>query len=146
MELVDEKEFGYLCGKRIEINSVKSKVGTEKLWEWIIYRLEDIFPNRNYNRAIDVPKVVKPDDLMAFYTEIENGIESYLESESCKISNDLTDIEGFIDDVPHERIDIEEKLKDVISDNQDYQDIMNRLNELLESHPFFNGRDETSSN
>ena len=41
------------------------------------------------------------------------------------------------------RIDIEEKLKDVISDNQDYQDLVNRLNELLESHPFFNGRDET---
>ena len=65
--------------KRIEINSVKTKVGTEKLWEWIIYRLEDIFPNRNYNRAIDVPTVVKPDDLKEFYAKIENSIESHIE-------------------------------------------------------------------
>ena len=60
-----------------------------------------------------------------------------------KTREELTDIEGFIDDVPQKRIDIEEKLKDVITDNQNYQDLMNRLNELVESHPFFNGRDET---
>lgn len=113
VNLVNEEEFGYLCEKRIEINSVKSKVGTEKLWEWIIYKLRELFPNRNYNRAIEVPSVVKPDDLKACYSKIENRIGNCIEYESDKLKNELSKIEGFIDNVSKKRSDIEGKLKKV---------------------------------
>ena len=145
-DLVNEEEFDYLSRKRIEINSVKTKVGTEKLWEWIIYRLKEVFPNRNYNRAIEVPNVVKPDDLKAFYAKFENGIKSRLECKSEKTKHELTDFEGLIDDVPRKRIEIEEEYKDVLKNNLHYQDLMDRLNEVVESHPFFNGSGETESN
>ncbi len=133
---MNEEEFDYLSGKRIEINSVKTKVGTEKLWEWIIYRLKEVFPNRNYNRAIEVPTAVKPDDLKAFYTEIENRIESCIECESGKIKDELTNIEGFIHDVPQKRIDIQERLKKAVINNSKYQDLMQKFNELIDSHTF----------
>jgi len=140
--LVTEEEFDYLSRKRIEINSVKTKVGTEKLWEWIIYRLKEVFPNRNYNRAIKVPKLVKPADLKELYAKIENVLEKCIKSESEKVVEELTDIVGFIENVPQKHFDIEVKLQNVISNNQDYRDFMHIFNQLIESHPFFNGRDD----
>ncbi len=138
--LVNEEEFDYLSRKRIEINSVKSKVGTKKLWEWIIYKLKEIFPNRNYNRAIEVPTVVKPDDLKKLYSKIENTIESYIKSEYEKEVEGLTAIVGFIDNVPQKRIDIEETFKELVIKNPKYQDLIQKFNRLVQSHPFFNLR------
>ena len=141
-DLVNEEEFEYLSKKRIEINSIKTKVGTEKLWEWIIYRLKDVFPNRNYNRAIEVPTMAKPDDLKELYAKIENSIENYIEYDSKKQIEELSDIVGFIENVPQKRIDIEKGLKNLVIKNSKYQDFMYKFNQLVESHPFFNGREE----
>ncbi len=141
-DLVNEDEFDYLSGKRIEINSVKTKVGTKKLWEWIIDRLREIFPNRNYNRAIEVPTVVKPDNLKELYAKIENRIESYIEPEYEKEVEELTAIVGFIENVPQKRIDIERAFKELVINNSKYQDLIQKFNKLVESHPFFNHRGE----
>ncbi len=140
VDLVNGEEFGYLCGKRIEINSVKSEVGTEKLWEWIIYKLKEVFPNRNYNRAIEVPIMVKPDNLEELYRKIEKRIESYIKSESENEVKNLTDFVGFIDDVPQKCAEIEERLKGLLINSSKYQDIVMQFQKLVESHSFFNDR------
>ncbi len=81
--------------------------------------------------------MVKPDDLQAFYENIENKISSSIESESNQIKNELTNVEGFIDDVPQLRIEIEERLKRIVIRNPKYQDFMQKFTELVESHLYF---------
>ena len=140
--LVSDEEFEYLSHRRIEINSIKTKVGSEKFQKWVIDQLDEHFLTRNYNRAIEVPTMVKPNDLKELYAKIENELESYIKSESVKEVEELTDIVGFIDNVAQKRIDIEEGLKQLVTDNSKYQDLMHKFNQLVESHPFFNGRDK----
>ncbi len=134
--LVSDEEYEYLSEKRIEINSVKTAVGTEKFWEWIIYGL--INKERNYNRAIEVPTVVKPKDLEEIDEIIENKLKSCIESQVEIEKEGLTDIEGLIDDVPQKRVEINDRLKGILTDNPDYQDFINKQKELINSHPFFN--------
>ena len=45
----------YLKSNRIEINTVMSAVKPRRFWEWLQWKLQQIWPNRNYNRAMDLP-------------------------------------------------------------------------------------------
>lgn len=136
--LVNEQEFEYLSGKRIEINSVKTKVGTDRFWEWIILKLEEIFPSRNYNRVLKVPKLVKPEDLLKAYSKIEDKLEKCIESRCAKEVEALTYIEGFIPDVQTKQMEIEQELKKELTDNPKCRDFFHELNEFINSHHFLN--------
>ena len=51
----------YVSNKRIEIDSVMAAVNDNaKFWEFILSKIEDKFPTRDYNRAIDIPEYVMP--------------------------------------------------------------------------------------
>jgi hypothetical protein len=142
--LVNEQEFEYLSGKRIEINSVKTKVGTDRFWEWVILKLEGIFPSRNYNRVLKVPKLVKPEGLMNAYSKIEDKLEKCIESRCAKEVEALSYIEGFIPDIQTKQFEIEEGLKKELTDNPKCRNFFYELNEFINSHPFLN-EDEMDS-
>jgi 5S rRNA maturation endonuclease (ribonuclease M5) len=40
---------------RIEIHAVKNEVGKERFWKWIVKKIEESAPTRDYNRAIEMP-------------------------------------------------------------------------------------------
>ncbi|MEP6576009.1 MAG: hypothetical protein ABJB85_06250 [Nitrososphaerota archaeon] len=86
--------------------------------------------------------MAKPEDLKKLYSKIEDRLESYIKSESGKKVDELSDTEGFIDNVLQKRMDIEQRLKEVIINNSKYQDLMQKFNKLVESHPFFNHSSE----
>jgi hypothetical protein len=50
-------DLEYLKEFRIEIDSVQRAIGYRKLWTFIVKKLEKRFPERNYNRAIETPRV-----------------------------------------------------------------------------------------
>ncbi len=41
----------------MEIDAVLEQVGDERLWEYIMGKLIELFPTRDYNRAISMPAV-----------------------------------------------------------------------------------------
>jgi len=60
---------------RIEIDSVLAEVGPVKLFEYILYKLCQLFPERNYNRAIEVNPVL-PSEV----NELIDAIRKYLQN------------------------------------------------------------------
>jgi hypothetical protein len=48
-------DLDYLETKRIHLDIVMEEVGNEKFWQWILDKLEETFPIRNYNRVISIP-------------------------------------------------------------------------------------------
>ena len=52
----DLEELDFLRTRRIEINAVKNKVGHVELWNWILGKLDEEYPHRNYNRAVKIPE------------------------------------------------------------------------------------------
>ena len=47
--------------KRIEIDSILVEVGNEQFWTFILKKLEELWENRNYKRAIQTPEGIVPD-------------------------------------------------------------------------------------
>ena len=137
--LVSQEEFEYLRHKRIEINSIKMKVGTKAFQDWIIKRLGELYPTRDYSRAIEFSTTIEleavlPDELKQHIDNIASKIEDYQIDKRDEILDTYTDFEGF-SEVPKELEDANNHLKKVITDNSDYQDFMNKVNELM-THPF----------
>jgi hypothetical protein len=132
--LVSEEEFDYLSHYRIEINSVKTKVGSKAFQDWIIHKIQVLFPRRDYNRAIKLGDAVLPDGLKEQIDKITAKIQRWQKPKCDQKSKQLSDIEGF-KDVPKLRIDLENELKKVITDIPDFQNFIQKLNELTDSFP-----------
>jgi hypothetical protein len=49
-------DLEFLKELRIEIDAILAQVGDERFWEYIIYKLKQLYPKRNYNRAIPLPE------------------------------------------------------------------------------------------
>jgi hypothetical protein len=139
-DLVSEEEFRYLSGKRIEINSIKTQVGTEAFQKWIIHKLNELFPTRDYNRAVKIPSKGLEASHEKILSRIDARVESIISasSESKKIKNELSEVSGFID-VKDKLKEIKERLRKVLTENPDYEDFNNKLSRLVE-HPFLKSK------
>jgi hypothetical protein len=101
IEDFDLEELDFLRTRRIEINAVKNKVGPKELWNWIIGKLEEIYPNRNYNRAINIPEPYsfRPTELDQINDLIDARISRILQPEIKQCRLELCNYPGFIDNV-----------------------------------------------
>ena len=56
------EEVEYVHHKRVEIDSVLAALNNNAIfWQFIRFKLQERFPTRNYNRAIDILEYVIPD-------------------------------------------------------------------------------------
>ena len=139
--MVSEEEFRYLSSKRIEINSIKTQVGTEAFQKWIIHKLHQFFPSRDYNRAIEIPSKELGARHEAIFATIDARVESIISTstESEEIKHELSNASGSID-VKEKVQEIKARLRKVLADNPHYEDFTSKLGELVESHPFFKNK------
>lgn len=116
---LDEDTFEFLRNRRIEINAVKNTAGAEGLWNWIIKRLEEIYPNRNYNRAVNIPEPEEfiPPELQQLQDLIKGRIDNILHPEIERVEEELEYYEGFIEDIAEYEQEVFEKLENVLNGN-----------------------------
>jgi hypothetical protein len=131
-----EEELEYLKTKRIEIDSVMIAVNdNQKFWKYIIKKLEEQFPTRDYNRAIDIPEYVVPTTLEKLNDMVKNLSISLTRDRRNEISEKYHDYEGFIDDVDQEEKATSEELKTVIeTDKQFMEPLLNKIQELINEY------------
>jgi hypothetical protein len=67
-----DKEF--VKKRRVEIDAVLEQVGDERLWEYIVHKLIEQFPTRDYNRAISIPanEILYPETIQKFLIVINS--------------------------------------------------------------------------
>jgi hypothetical protein len=88
----------YVSEKRIEIDSVLAAVNDNAtFWKFILSKLEDKFPTRDYNRAIDVPKYVMPSCLEELNQQVRDKCTLILQKERSKLKHQFSNITGFVD-------------------------------------------------
>lgn len=87
----------YVSEKRIEIDSVLAAVNDNAaFWEFILSKLEDKFPTRDYNRAIDIPKYVMPSCLELLNDQVREKATLILQQERIKMKQQLSGTTGFL--------------------------------------------------
>lgn len=142
-ERFKEVDTGFLDKKRVELDAILAKVGDEKFFGYITDMLQDLYPTRDYNRAIEISY----DSIHARHEDsimtITERVARILSPESGKIRNELSNVAGFVD-VKEKNEEIQERLRRKLSKNPDYIDFAAKLHDLVESNPFF--RENGSSN
>ena len=94
----------FLKEKRVEIDAILAQVGDERFWGYIMSRLKEIFPTRDYNRAVILPERYSKEKadllpkatkkLVRYITDLtEDGTEETVAT--IKISQEK--VEGFLD-------------------------------------------------
>jgi hypothetical protein len=110
--------------KRIEIDSVIARVGSKAFWDFIIKELDKIFPERDYNRAIKVPKCVLPIIFEQFKENVSNIVSEIQSPIREKLIKILKHKKGFLD-VKEEEKKIEEGLRSFV----DTDEVKNKISE-----------------
>ena len=122
----------FINSKRIEIDSVLAKVGNQRFWGFIIYKLNKKFPTRNYTRSINVPENVMPPVLEGLIGKVKDKATVILASEHQQIVNELSHVQGFIDDQEQKEEEIKARLQSRISSHKDMQSIITRIQNLID--------------
>lgn len=121
-----------------------AKVGDDRFFQYILDALNGIYPKRDYNRAIEIPSKelgAKHEEPLAL---IDARVKDVIGPESEKIKEELSHVEGFID-VNKKHDEIKKRLSKTLTNDPDYEDFTNKLNKLVESHPFFNNNNDNDS-
>ncbi len=129
-------DLDYLRSKRIELDSVIEEVGNARFWGWLSGRLEEEFPNRDYNRAVGYPTLddLRPEELQEFNVLIDELILKTLNSEIKSRTEKLKDHEGFIDDVPGYEEKMVNDFNDILNGSADYKEVKKITKAFLEKY------------
>ena len=84
LDIFDDKTIDkeFVKKRRVEIDAVLEQVGDERLWEYIIKSLIELYPTRNYNRVISMPAAE------TLYPRMVQSFLGYISFVTNKITND----------------------------------------------------------
>jgi len=130
---VIDKQF--VRTRRVELDAVLTAVGSERFWEYIMQKLIELFPKRDYNRAISMPanEILYPETLQKFLVFINSFVDEILKDEDKKIENSLSNVRGEMIDVRAKSKEIEEQLQSLVSNNEDMKLMIPKIEELFKA-------------
>jgi hypothetical protein len=135
IEIKDE----YLKTRRIELDSIQEKVGGEKLWEYIMYRLQLPEFNTKFDltKVIEIPTTEKlrPQPVKDVLQRVDNHIDKITEQRRSQIMIEQKNADRLTEKIKKE-IEIEEELNGKIraaeQDDKGLQKIITKFAELLQ--------------
>jgi Protein of unknown function C-terminus (DUF2399) len=115
-DLVSADTLQFLKRRKIEIDAVLAAVGSERFWEYLIHKLKDYYPTRDYTRVISpTPEVSTyfPESIKDIQSRLGKYTDLILDDEEEKVTNELSGFEGFIEDVGKRRLEIDERYQEI---------------------------------
>jgi hypothetical protein len=125
-DLLTEK-IDYVQHKRIEIDSILAAVkNNARFWEFILDKLEEKFPTRNYNRAIDIPEYVIPDCVVELNDIVREKAIYILKEERSRMQNRFSNNKGFLDVTRYDK-SIPDHFKKIIEEDNTIKSLLRRI-------------------
>jgi hypothetical protein len=129
----------YLKTRRIELDSIQEKVGGEKLWEYIMYRLQLPQFNTRFNltKVIEMPttEMLRPQPVKDVLRRVDNYIDKITERRREQTLIELESAKE-LPEKTRKEIEIEEelagKITDAEQDDKGMQKIVTKFAELLQ--------------
>ncbi len=127
---LDEK-VKYVSSKRIEIDSVMAAVNDNpRFWRFILSKLQERYPTRNYNRAINVPEYVIPTMIESLIQNVQKKAVAISGQERHKIMEKYSNTTGFLNVNQHD-IAVAKKLRTIVEDDKDIKSFLKKLDKLI---------------
>jgi hypothetical protein len=117
----------FVNSKRIEIDSVLAKVGNQRFWNFIIYKLDKKFRTRNYNRSVNIPEYIMPSVLEELIRKVNSKVAVILAPKRGEIIRELSHVQGFIEPLEEKEEEIKTVLQREILCHEDIYAIITRI-------------------
>jgi hypothetical protein len=110
-------------------------VGNEKFWNWVLDKLEEQFPDRDYTRVTELPKSYQftPEELDGVGSRVRDYISDTMEPVIEEKRQELENYQGFIQDVDEYESETYDEIRDYLDENlnlgllkQDLQKVIDR--------------------
>jgi hypothetical protein len=113
----------WLRNYRIELNTILAQTKAELFWNWIKWKIYQVWPNRDYNRAttIDWNSIMTP--TMKSFTNwyMQEQVKPVISAKVEEYKKTLSKVKGFIDDVYAEEEQINNDLTNILQKNEQMQ-------------------------
>lgn len=117
-------DTSFLEESRIEINAVIAEVGDLRFWNFIMDKLKELYPKRNYNRAIELPTRdyendetdLYPNAIRSLILHLRESAETAVEPIEEKIEAEQENVEGFLEVKAQKKKNKELVLKGIAED------------------------------
>jgi hypothetical protein len=119
-------DIDFLMTSRIEINAIIAQVGDERFWEFIMHRLKELFPKRNYNRAIELPTKdtdideidLYPNGIRSLMLRVRKVRDAAVAKKEKEIESSMENVDGFLD-VSEKKKENKASVKKAVIENKD---------------------------
>jgi hypothetical protein len=129
-------DIEFLKEERIEIDAVLAQVGDERFWEYIMFKLKQLYPKRDYNRAISLPERYSKEkyDLLPQATKkltryIMELTEDGTEQTEAAIRTEQKNVDGFID-IQQQKKKNMERLTKALSEYDRMKTVEDKISEI----------------
>ena len=133
-------DIGFLKESRIEINAVIAQVGDVRFWKFIMDKLAELYPTRNYNRAIALPSQdletdetdLYPNAIRRFILHIRKREADAVKESEAKIESEQEEVQGFLE-VAIQKQKNKELVMKAIAENEDIKEIESLVTKLCKT-------------
>jgi hypothetical protein len=129
---VDGEEMTYikwLKNHRIELDTVLAAAGPEAVFNWLKWKLDQVWPHRDYNRAISLDSYLYSPTMNKFIEWYQKQSGDVIKTRLDEKKKGLEEVEGFYDDVDDEKDKIE---RDIIDNTMLPNELIKRVDLALE--------------
>lgn len=134
----DAVDIDFLKKNKIELDAILANVGSEMLWEYLMEKLKESYPTRDYTRVVSSkPSLLDhyPQTIRNFDRYIHNHVDSLIAKESEKIESELKDVKGFIE-VKEKRKEIDTRLGAIVESDRHLKEIGSKIEELTKKEGY----------
>jgi hypothetical protein len=126
----------YLRDNRIELNTILAAAGPQAFWNWLRYKLLQVWPNRDYRKAIFFNNYMLTPTMTKFVKWCQETTKPIIADRITQATQELSNVRGLIDDIHYKQQEIEDDILNntLLNDNEineldkTLQNIMNRKN------------------
>jgi hypothetical protein len=126
-------DIDFLKKNKIELDAILAAVGSEDLWKYLMDKLKESYPTRDYNRVLSSrPSLLNhyPQSARNLVRYMHNYADSLISKEREKIEAELKDAEGFIE-VEKKKEEIDKRLGYIVEADPHLKNIGKKLEELI---------------
>lgn len=133
-------DLAFLKYRRIEIDAILAKVGGERFFKFVMHKLKQISPIRDYNRAIHLSTEfynkenvsILPDPVKRLLEHVQTVSDGATAKTKKDIESKLEKVEGFLE-VQDKKKEINAQLTEALAENKDMKVIISKCEELMQS-------------
>jgi hypothetical protein len=133
-------DIEFLRTKRIEINAIIAKVGDERFWNFIMDKLNERYPIRDYNRAMEPPSKdpdmdeidIYPNPIRKLIQRIRGSRDDAVADIEARIESDQQKVKGFLT-ISEQKKKNKDRVMKAIAENEDFKKLEGLVAELCQS-------------